>query len=327
MCKVGVAILALAALVVPSSASAAVEFGDECLANSAEPGVTMTQLQRASDSSLPLTAPSDGVITSWTVRIAPGFPVETAPARLKLLRPAAVPNAFRVVGESADAGAGMPAFTQDTRIAVQAGDRLGLYRAGGEGTLACSTGAEGDTLGTYKGDALNGLEWAYAPVAKFRLPVSAKIEPDADGDGYGDESQDACPKSPDHHGGCPFVKLEIVESWVKRHSILLRIATSAKTEVRVTGQVGWNYKPSPEIKTAGDKPTRLIIALRGGMKTVAPGQARVFRVQLRKAVLRRLGRIGPERSLKAKLVAGTEDLAGRIEIKRVTVHLKGRDSG
>ncbi len=317
--------MALAALALPAHASAATEFGDECLADTAEPGTTLTQLQRASDSSLPLTAPNDGVITSWTVRIKPGFPVETAPARLKLLRPTAVPNAFRIVGESADAKAGMPAFTQDTRIAVQAGDRLGLYRAGGEGTLACSTAAEGDTLGTYKGDALSGFEWAFAPVAKFRLPVSAKIEPDVDGDGYGDESQDACPKSPDHHETCPRIRLEIAEFWAKQRSILLRITTSAKTEVRVIGQVGWGFKPKPDPN--GNKSTRLIIALRGGRKTVSPGQARVFRVQLPKAVLRRLGRIGPQHSLKAKLVAFTEDLAGRTEAKRVTVHLKGRDSG
>lgn len=325
MRKVGVAILALAALVAPGSASAATEFGDECLANTAEPGITLTQLQRASGSSLPLTAPSDGIITSWTVRVAPGFPVETAPARVKLLRPAATPNTFRVVSESADAGAGIPAFTQDTRIAVQAGDRLGLYRSGGEGTLACSSDNEGDLLGAYKGDAINGLEWAFAPVAKFRLPVSAKIEPDKDGDGYGDESQDACPKSPDHHGACPFVRLEIAEFWAKRHSILLRITTSARTEVRVIGQVGWGFKPKPDPN--GNKTTRLIIGLRGGRKTVAPGQARVFRVQLRKAVLRRLDRIGPGQSLKVKLVAFTEGFAGRAEVERVTVHLKGRDNG
>lgn len=307
------------------SAIAGTEFGDECLADTAQPDLTLTQLQRASGSGLPLTAPSAGIITSWTVRVAPGFPVQAAPVRLKLLRPALAPNTFRVVGESADASAGIPAFTQVTRIPVQVGDRLGLYTSGGDGTLACSTSVEGDTLGTYKGEALSGLEWAFAPVAKFRLPVSAKIEPDADGDGYGDETQDACPKSADHHAGCPFVQLEIAESWAKRHSILLRIATSTETQVRVTGQVGWGFRPTREPNKG--KPTRLIVGLRGGRKTVAPGKPRAFRVQLTKPVLRRLSRIPPEQSLKAKLAAGAEELTGRIEIKRVTVHLKGRDGG
>lgn len=309
-------------LLAAPSAMAVTEFGDECLANAAEPGLTLTQLQRTSGSSLPLTAPSDGVITSWTVRIAPGFPVETAPARLKLLRPAAVPNGFRVAGESADAGAGSPAFTQRTRIAVQAGDRLGLYRVGGEGTLVCRSDNEGDTLGAYKGDALSGLEFVFAPMAKFRLPVSAKLEPDADSDGYGDESQDACPRSPDHHDACPFARLEIAEFWVKRHSIVLRIATSTKADVRVTGQVGWGFRPKRAPNKG--KPTRLIVGLRGGRKTVAPGRPGVFRVQLMKPVLRRLGRIPTEQSLKAKLVAFTEDLAGRVDAERVTVRLKGR---
>lgn len=314
--------LTLAALAAPSAASATVEFGDECLADATEPGFTLTQLQRASDSSLPLSAPSDGVVTSWTVRIAPGFPVETAPARLKLLRPAAIPNGFRVAGESADAGAGIPAFTQRTRIAVQTGDRLGLYRAGGEGTLVCRSDDEGDTLGTYKGDALSGLEYTFAPVAKFRLPVSAKLEPDADGDGYGDESQDACPRSPDHHDACPFIQLEFTESWVKRRSILLRIATSAKTEVRVTGQVGWGFRPKRDPNKG--KPTRLIVGLRGGRKTVAPDKPRVFRVQLPKPVLRRLNRIELDESLKAKFFASSEELTGRTEVERITVRLKGQ---
>jgi hypothetical protein len=319
--------LALATLALPAPAMAAAEFGDECLADTAKPGLTLTQLQRASGSGLPLTAPSDGIVTSWNVRVAPGFPVQQAPVRLKLLRPTAAPNTFKVVGESADALAAIPAFAQDTRIAVQAGDRLGLYTEGGDGTLTCGSDDEGDVLGTYKGDALRGLEYAFAQAAKFRLPVTAKIEPDADGDGYGDESQDKCPRSPDHHDGCPVIRLEIAEFWAKRHTILLRITTSARTEVRVTGQVGWGFKPSPKLKTAGDKPTRLIVGLRGGRKTVAPGQARVFRVQLPKAVLRRLSRIGSRQSLKAKLVASTEDLAGRIDVERVTVRLKGRDSG
>jgi hypothetical protein len=314
--------MAAVSLLAAPSATAATEFGDECLADVAEPGITLTQLERGPGSSLPLTAPSDGVITSWTVRVAPGFPVQAAPVRLKLLRATATLDTFRVVGESDDAGAGTPAFTQNTRIAVQTGDRLGLYMRGGEGTLACSDDNGDNALGIFKGDALNGFEYAFAPVSGFRLPVSAKIEADADGDGYGDETQDACPRSPDHHDACPYVRLEVTESWEKRHSILLRIASSAETRVRVTGQVGWGFRPKRDPNKG--KPTRLIVGLRGGRKTVAPGRARVFRVQLPKPVLRRLGRIGPKQSLKAKLAASAEELSGRIEVKRVTVHLRGR---
>jgi hypothetical protein len=36
-----------------------------------------------------------------------------------------------------------------------------------------------------------------------RLNVDAQIEPDADGDGYGDETQDECPTDPDTRGPCP----------------------------------------------------------------------------------------------------------------------------
>lgn len=309
----------------PQGAAAATEFGDECLANAAEPGYTMTQLERASTSSLPLTAPSDGILTSWTVRVAPGFPVQSAPVRLKVLRPAATAAAFRIVGESADAGAGMPAFAQSTRIAVQAGDRLALYSGSGDGTLVCSSETEGDLLGTYKGDALSGLEYAFLPVAKFRLPVSAKLEPDKDGDGYGDETQDGCPRSTDYHGGCPNIRLEVTEFWVRRHSIVLRLTASFPAEVHVYGQVGWGFRPKR--KPNKGKPTRLIVGLRGGKKAVRPGKESTFRIQLPKPVLLRLGRISPHESLKAKITATTIDLAGRVEKERLTVGLKGRGSG
>ena len=36
-------------------------------------------------------------------------------------------------------------------------------------------------------------------LTKLKLGVSAVVEPDADGDGFGDETQDACPAAPDRH--------------------------------------------------------------------------------------------------------------------------------
>lgn len=58
-----------------------------------------------------------------------------------------------------------------------------------------------------------------------------------------------------------------------------------------------------------------------------PGRAVEFRIKLPRAVLRRLGQIAPREYLKGKITARTTSLAGRVVDERLTVRLKGRDSG
>lgn len=310
-----------------SNALAATDFGDDCAATGGEPDHTVLQLSRGSGSTLPLTAPSDGIVTSWTVRVAPEFAIQGAPVKLLLLRPTPTPSEFRVVGESADSGAGQPAFTTKTRIAIEAGDRLGLYGLQGSGTPVCNTGGTGDELGFLPGAAALGSTHTFTLQAGFRVPVSATLEADRDGDGYGDETQDACPQSGAYHDACPRLTLNIVRARVRTHSIVLRIRASAEAVVHVFGQVGWGFESSDKPLPGHDKPTRLIVGLRGGTKTVVAGKATVFRVQLPKAVLRRLGRITAREELKARLTASATELSGRIESDPLTVHLKGRNSG
>src|SRR6185437_11808429 len=45
-----------------------------------------------------------------------------------------------------------------------------------------------------------------------RLDVAAQVEPDADGDGFGDVSQDACPGVPGSVQGCPAAELAVTQS-------------------------------------------------------------------------------------------------------------------
>jgi hypothetical protein len=159
---------------------------------------------------------------------------------------------------------------------------------------------------------------------KFQVPVSATLEPDADGDGYGDETQDGCPQSAAYQGPCPTVTFK-GHATAKKKSIVVRVGVSSEALIDVYGQVGWGYKPSPKLKTAGSKPTRLIIALSGPKKTVLPGKQVPFRVPLRKAVLRRLGKLKADQSLTAKLTVSCTDLAGHIKHQRLDVKLQGRE--
>ena len=98
----------------------------------------------------------------------------------------------------------------------------------------------------------------------------ATVEDDRDGDGYGDETQDKCPTNPALQTECPPVVAKS-KAEAKRKSIVVEVGVSSEALIDVYGQVGWGFKPNPKLKTAGAKPTRLIVGLSGPRKTVLPG--------------------------------------------------------
>ena len=133
-------------------------------------------------------APNDGVVVRWRVKIG----IETLPSALGITGPGS--SASRV-----DAGHGPfvtpptdQISTYDVRLPIQAGDALGL---------ACCTSLEhGQYVKAITPGAVNLL---WSPPFELgsgqpgfaqpdqELLVNADIESDCDGDGLGDESQDA----------------------------------------------------------------------------------------------------------------------------------------
>jgi hypothetical protein len=106
------------------------------------------------------TAPTGGVLVRWTVRTSSTVSVQPAIYRGASTSPVAM--------DAATTSTDVP-----LRLPILAGDRLGLHRP---------------TAGTMP-EALAG----------GTLLVTGVIEPDADHDGYGDESQDACPAESSLH--------------------------------------------------------------------------------------------------------------------------------
>jgi Domain of unknown function DUF11 len=142
-----------------------------------------------------------GVITSWTVQ----FENVTAEGdiELKLFEPLGG-DSYKLVGEATGhALIGEHARTYPARISVAGGVRLGI-RAPSSNT---SVGTDFDGTVQDPGDiriklgdpaigsTLTVSEFAYSS----RLALSAVVEPDADQDGWGDTSQDACPADPGRH--------------------------------------------------------------------------------------------------------------------------------
>jgi hypothetical protein len=188
-----------ATLIAAGSASAATEIG-----TTFDPGTSFCGnllLQSVSPPTDPYAAPSAGVITSWSYQ-ASSVPVQL---QLKAGR-AAGTNQFTIVAESAVETAASPGLnTFATRISVQAGDPIGIRPV--TNGLPCIRGmSPGYSYSAYvMGDDLSpGTTATFNPPnPNVQLDVAANLEPDADTDGFGDETQDRCLGVPGPMDGCP----------------------------------------------------------------------------------------------------------------------------
>jgi hypothetical protein len=311
--------LATTSLASVPGAVAATEVGNDCTASSYAQDFTLLQLERASGSSLPLVAPA-GVVTRW--KVDSGLASILA-EDLRVFRATGMPGEFEVVAASSNEAILPGANAFQTRIPVRAGDRFGAYAASPSGALYCNSASAADVMGAVHFDAGVGSTQTFTPNPSFQVAVSAIVEPDADGDGYGDQTQDRCPRGRAYHGECPRVRLH-AGAKTRRRAILLLVTASSAASVHVYGQVGWGLEPSARRPAARRDRTRSIVALSGGTKHIGTGATTRFRIPLPKPVLRRLGRLAPSAALVAKITASSTDLAGRVRNRRLNVRLRGR---
>jgi len=316
----GVAVaLTLVALTTATSAVAATEVGNDCLANGYASDFTLLQLESAAGSALPIKAPSSGVVTQWKVKS--GLSIVLA-ENLRVFRPTGNPNEFRAVANSSSQPVAPGVNVFQARIPVLAGDRFGAFAASPSGALYCSPTNPADVMGAVHFDAGVGSTQTYATNPNFQVALSATVEADKDGDGYGDETQDRCPQSDAYQGACPRVNLALTAD-VKEPAILVRVVASSEASVRVFGQAGWNMHSRGG--SPGKSGKRLVVGLNGGVKRVKGNAARyTFRVPLPRPLLRHLDHLATGKSVKAKIAARSIDLAGRVKVKRIVVKLRGR---
>jgi len=312
-------VLMAAALVGTTTASAAVEAGDDCVASEGEGAYTLVALKRASASALPLFAPVDGVVTGWKVSSAVSFSVIE---RLRVLRPTSNPDEFLTVGESAEETVSEGVNSFKTRIPVKTGDHFGVFGTFIDVVFCVNTGNPGDEVAYFVGDADPGTIAPYTTTTQVRVPIVAVIEPDADGDGYGDETQDKCPQNASAQGVCPLAPAIEFDTLAlpQRNSVLLLVGVNSETTVSVSGKVEWPL--APKAKAVASK-VKAVVGLSGGSQTLKPGQLGRFPVKLPGAVMSRLRQLPPKRSLTATLTPSAANQAGQVTRETVTVKLKG----
>jgi hypothetical protein len=184
----------------PSEAAASVTIGGDIAVTGApvqcDPGGgTICEIAQLSLTGAQTQAPFDGVVVRWRVNGASG------PLALRVLRAVGFNHTF--VSTSA---LGTPASTAvatfPTRLPIRAGDHVGIEVGP---TSAISSTAPSPAGGT-------AAVWAATPDGSTAAPLftgdalfayNADVEPDADRDGFGDETQDQCPANASTQGPCP----------------------------------------------------------------------------------------------------------------------------
>jgi len=210
--------------------------------------VQLTVLQTSVASGTSYTVPSDGVITSWSVNNGDDTMTDLA---LRVGR-RLTGNQYSIVGESpAGAQTKNSVSTYPAQISVKAGDVIGLYTTGG--TCAATSGSPADSVVVALSNVTAGSTGTFTS-GQGLVPISAKVEPDVDGDGLGDESQDSCvcpvapvtpttPAAPAppaaRRGPAPTITAKIAKrlKLSRRGSLSFLVTDSESTSGRATGTI------------------------------------------------------------------------------------------
>ncbi len=157
--------------------------------------------------------PSAGVITSYSVRAsaAPGL------VRLVVFGPSATAGHRTVVAMSAQNAVVIDTVnTFTTRVPVAAGLSIGLNNSANN--ICWGAGVAGDQVAaaTFDPGASTDFATGINLLPAKRVNISAVLEPDVDGDQYGDLTQDLCPQSKLAQAACPAPNTKVTRKPKKR---------------------------------------------------------------------------------------------------------------
>ena len=216
--SIGIAVAAL--LCAAASAQASYTIGqttgatDNC-------GSDQVFVQKSVNAAPSYTASSSGVVVSWSYKAGASNPNIT----FKVYRATTAVDKFFVRSASAERNPGAGAnqvhpnqlntFAESPGLRIEAGDVLGLTGRAGTAMGCIVTASNNDRVRVKSlPDPAPGAESTgfNGENPKTKLDVSAVVEPDADGDLFGDETQDTCPTDATVHAApCP-VDVQIVKT-------------------------------------------------------------------------------------------------------------------
>jgi hypothetical protein len=141
-----------------------------------------------------VTAPTDGVIVRWRIRVGAASPAQ--PVTFRVIRGIGADSTGAGSSDVENVPAAPGIYTFDARIAVAAGDFIGIDCCPGlaGGTFFDSTPAA--QLDLWQPPLADGASRGPQFQYNYELMLNADLEPDCDGDGFGDETQDPTPACP-----------------------------------------------------------------------------------------------------------------------------------
>jgi hypothetical protein len=337
-------VIGAAALVFPALASAKTTIGlaspaqGQVMTTDAGPGV-FAQLS-TSDPALSYQVPAGGgVITSWTVWTKSDVQA-TATYTFELLTPSAggdySVSARDPQQHTSSADGTAVGSTFPTRIGAAGGELLGVW-AGDNGSLAIPVmTSNDDAIGI---DPSQPTDPAIRSTVHFtkqtpvRLLLSAVLEPDADRDVYGDESQDACPADATAHvAPCPVAPPNLNPGGLPptntpdrtsprlaagAHSV--RLSRSGAIAFRLTSSENATGTATGTISVP--KGAKVVRFKRAGVRLTA-NRAATIRLKLARKDAARVRRaLGRHARLKARITLLAHDAAGNATTKHLTLKL------
>jgi hypothetical protein len=186
-----IVLAAVAATLVPAPAAlAAVELGQTTASG---PSCTSSSLL-IWQTSAAYRVPGRGVLTQ--LRTSSG--TAGAVMSIKVVRPGTAPAILFTTAPLTITNPGDVASV-DVKVPVEAGDTLGFWTAAG-GNICSAPGTSADSFTGVPDSADQPVGPVAGTIAPpeggVKLAVAARWEPDADGDGFGDDTQDGCPTDP-----------------------------------------------------------------------------------------------------------------------------------
>jgi hypothetical protein len=228
-----VALAATLAAVTPA-AFAGTRIGATCTANSLGPDIIFNESHATK---------AAGVITSWGTTVDAGVPLnDPMLLRLKVVRLAAALD-WQVVGESLPVPLAHGENAFPARISVNAGDVIGSFAPSGAGSGSPYCQGSPLTDFHYRSDgatdvAVGGI-FATGIAPGNDNAIWAVVEPDVDGDGYGDDTQDLCPQNPTSQSAVAACPPPATSTYLDRSAKGLTVYVSAAlaTQAQAIGTV------------------------------------------------------------------------------------------
>ncbi|MGH2960069.1 MAG: hypothetical protein ACRDKE_10725 [Solirubrobacterales bacterium] len=258
------------------------------------------------------TAASPGLITSWGVNLnsEPGGPVEH---QLLIVEPTGAPDQWRIVSESLMRVNFGSTFTASVSMPIAAGQSIALL---GDIPLCLSPGTNG--LGSVVFDEpAPGVTFSTNPVDNATVAAWATLEADADGDGFGDETQDKCSLSNLTVGPCVAIK-PVATQIPTKNAFKLLLAADLGATATATGTV-----KLPKTKTSKSK----TLTFSSKPQVVTPGVLSTVSLAYPAKLKTALAKLSRTKSLKLSIAVNIDGpLAGAFDaaLLNYSQRLKGR---